>query len=185
MSSGVVQNTHRDQIVEDDFVQLIVPLSQAAPLVPGVVLFDINGDPDRVVAEAHRRMQSAEPGLPYIAVRPLDALVAPRLRSWRLGATMFSVFGALAVVLAAIGLYSVLAYDVAERRLELGVRSALGAATQRLALLVIGRGRAGCRGRHVDWGRDLAGVGVTRMRRYSSRRRRATRLCSSRWRLCC
>src|SRR4029079_8922045 len=87
-----------------------------------------------------RRMQSAEPGLPYIAVRPLDALVAPRLRSWRLGATMFSVFGALAVVLAAIGLYSVLAYDVAERRLELGVRSALGAATQRLALLVIGRG---------------------------------------------
>jgi len=137
---GVVQNTHRDQIVEDDFVQLIVPLAQAAPLVPGVVLFDINGDPGRVVAEAHRRMQSAEPGLPYVAVRPLDALVAPRLRSWRLGATMFSVFGALAMVLAAIGLYSVLAYDVAERRLELGVRSALGAATQRLALLVIGRG---------------------------------------------
>jgi len=70
----------------------------------------------------------------------LDALVAPRLRPWRLGATMFTVFGVLAVVLAAIGLYSVLAYDVAERRLELGVRSALGAATQRLALLVIGRG---------------------------------------------
>ena len=137
---GVVQNTHRQQIVEDEFVQLIVPLAQAAPLAPGVVLFSTSGNADRVVAEAHRRMQSAEPGLPYINVRRLDALVAPRLRSWRLGATMFTVFGALAVVLAAIGLYSVLAYDVAERRLELGVRSALGAATRRLAFLVIGRG---------------------------------------------
>jgi predicted permease len=137
---GVVGNTHRDQIIEDEFVQLLVPLAQAKPLAPGVVLFGISGDADRVVADAHRRMQSAEPGLPYINVRRLDALVAPRLRSWRLGATMFSVFGALAVVLAAIGLFSVLAYDVAERRLELGVRSALGAATQRLALLVIGRG---------------------------------------------
>ena len=137
---GVVQNTHRQAIVEDDYVQLLVPLAQAAPLAPGVVLFSTNGDADRVVADAHRRMQAAVPGFPYINVRPLDALVAPRLRSWRLGATMFTVFGALAVVLAAIGLYSVLAYDVAERRLELGVRSALGAATQRLALLVIGRG---------------------------------------------
>ena len=137
---GVVQNTHRQAIVEDEYVQLIVPLSQAAPLVPGVVLFGTTGDADRVVAEAHRRLQSMDSGLPYINVRPLDALVAPRLRSWRLGATMFTVFGALAVVLAAIGLYSVLAYDVAERRLELGVRSALGAATRRLALLVIGRG---------------------------------------------
>lgn len=138
---GVVQNTHRAQIVEDEFVQLLVPLAQAAPLAPGVVLFGISGgDRDRVIAEAHRRMQSVDPGLPYVNVRPLDALVAPHLRSWRLGATMFTVFGALAVVLAAIGLYSVLAYDVAERRLELGVRSALGAATQRLALLVIGRG---------------------------------------------
>ena len=137
---GVVQNTHRNAIVEDEFVQLLVPLAQAAPLAPGVVLFDIKGDADRVVAEAHRRMQSMDATLPYINVRPLDALVAPRLRPWRLGATMFTVFGVLAVVLAAIGLYSVLAYDVAERRLELGVRSALGAATQRLALLVIGRG---------------------------------------------
>lgn len=137
---GVVQNTHRQAIVEDEFVQLIVPLAQAAPLAPGVVLFSTDGDADRVVAAAHRRMQAVDPTLPYINVRPLDALVAPRLRSWRLGATMFTVFGALAVVLAAIGLYSVLAYDVAERRLELGVRSALGAATQRLAFLVIGRG---------------------------------------------
>jgi putative ABC transport system permease protein len=137
---GVVQNTHRQKIVEDEFVQVLVPLAHAKPLAPGVVLFSLGGDRDRTVAEAHRRMQSAEPGLPYINVRPLDALVAPRLRSWRLGAAMFTIFGAIALVLAAIGLYSVLAYDVAERRLELGVRAALGGTAQRLALLVISRG---------------------------------------------
>jgi ABC-type antimicrobial peptide transport system permease subunit len=66
--------------------------------------------------------------------------VATRIRSWTLGAAMFGIFGALALVLATIGLYSVLAYDVAQRRHELGVRRALGAAASDIARLVVGRG---------------------------------------------
>src|SRR5438876_867844 len=61
-------------------------------------------------------------------------------RSWELGATMFLAFGALALALAAIGLYSVMAYNVAQRVQELGVRAALGAQQGDLVRLVVGDG---------------------------------------------
>jgi ABC-type antimicrobial peptide transport system permease subunit len=56
-----------------------------------------------------------------------------------MGATMFSVFGALALVVSAIGLYSLLAFDVACRTRELGMRSALGASGGRLVRMVLGQ----------------------------------------------
>src|SRR5206468_10304467 len=58
----------------------------------------------------------------------------------RLGATLFTVFGGLALVLAAIGLYSVIAYNVAQRIHELGVRVALGAEMGHLVRLVLVEG---------------------------------------------
>ena len=139
---GIVQNTHRRKIVEDDFVQLFVPIDQSDPLTPGVVIFRTAGDPERVVPLVQRRLQGAVAGLPYVRVRPLDALVAPGKRAWKLGAAMFGVFGGLALVLATIGLYSVLAYDVAQRRYEFAVRRALGAAATTLTTLVVQRGMA-------------------------------------------
>jgi putative ABC transport system permease protein len=70
-------------------------------------------------------------------VRSLADIVAPNMRQWDLGATMFTVFGALALVVAAVGLYSVTAYGVAQRTHELGVRVALGAEARDLMRLVM------------------------------------------------
>jgi ABC-type antimicrobial peptide transport system permease subunit len=75
------------------------------------------------------------------------------MRSWRFGATLFVAFGGLALVVAAVGLYSVMTYDVARRTRELGVRIAMGASVSRILRGVLGRG-----GRLVGLGVILGGT---------------------------
>jgi len=97
------------------------------------------GDPVKAVEALRRELQSRVPDAPYTVVQPLAALVNPQMRAWQLGATMFGTFGLLAVVVAALGLYSVLAYDVSRRIRELGIRVALGAGRADIGRMVIGR----------------------------------------------
>jgi ABC-type antimicrobial peptide transport system permease subunit len=73
-------------------------------------------------------------------VWPLQDEVNGQRRSWQLGATMFVGFGLLALIVAAVGLYGVIAYDVGQRTQELGIRVALGAQASNIMGIVVGQG---------------------------------------------
>src|SRR5256884_9861853 len=98
------------------------------------------GPAARSTEMVRRRLQQVMPGAAYVAVTPLREILGERTRWWQLGATMCLAFGALALALAAIGLYSVMAYTVSQRTQELGVRAALGAQQHDLVRLVVSEG---------------------------------------------
>jgi len=87
-----------------------------------------------------RALQKEMPGASYVTLTPFADIVGGVTKSWELGASMFLTFGLLALVLAAIGLFSVISYNVAQRTHELGVRVALGAQVTDLVRLVVSEG---------------------------------------------
>lgn len=92
------------------------------------------------IAAIRSRMQRELPGAAFVNVMPMSQLLAPQLRGWRFGATMFAALGGLALLVAALGLHSLVAYETAQREQELGVRLALGASRGRLLQLIVRQG---------------------------------------------
>ena len=140
---GVAQDTHRGSIVDDDDVaQVYLPLGRgpSSPRARFLIVRPADADPDVLIEPVRRVMQTVIPGLPYANVRPMRSSLATELRPWELGATMFAAFGLIALVLSSLGLYSVVAYTVAQRMHEMGVRVALGARSRDIRALVLRQG---------------------------------------------
>ena len=97
-------------------------------------------DPDGLVEPLRRVMQTAIPAFRMRTSRPMRASIDGEMRPWELGATMFAAFGLMALVLSSLGLYSVVAYTVAQRMHEMGVRVALGATGADIRRLVLAQG---------------------------------------------
>jgi predicted permease len=136
---GVVRDVRHFGIHEDPTMQLFVPFGQ--DWGSGDALFvRTRGNPARLEGLVRQTLQAMMPDLPYADVQPLQDLLDPQFRPWKLGATMFGIFGLLALVVASVGLDSVLAYDVAQRVHEMGVRMALGARAPDVVRLVLGDG---------------------------------------------
>lgn len=102
------------------------------------ILVRASGDGQRLIPAIRKALSDLDPSLRFLHVDPLQKAVDRQTSSWRLGATAFTAFGALALIVAGIGLYSVLAFSVAQRTFEIGVRTALGATPRRLARMILG-----------------------------------------------
>jgi predicted permease len=140
---GVVNSTRRQALLEGDALIYYLPLAQAPENLQRfsrLVIRVATPDAAPFAQETLRRAAlDIAPSLRYVRVRSFDDIVSPQLRTWRLGAGLFSVFGVLALLVATIGLYSVVAFDVEGRRREMGLRAALGATSASLVGLVVGQ----------------------------------------------
>ena len=138
---GVVQNAANGSVTGLEELLYYLPLDQRAvtPRISGILL-RTRGPAAPMVAGIQRALQEAESGIPFVRARGLAEHLAPEYRSWRLGATMFTAFGLLALVIAGLGLYGVTAYSVGQRTQEIGVRVALGAQADAVVRLMMRQG---------------------------------------------
>lgn len=144
---GVVSDSKYGTLSEAFSPIAYVPLAQNHET--GVVLHvRTSVPPDSVIAAVRGTIQAIEPNLPLPGIRSMSDTVGSSLYAARMGAWSIGVLGGLAVLLAAIGVYGVLAFSIARRTRELGIRMALGADRSRIIGLVLKEGM---------W---LAGLGI-------------------------
>lgn len=145
---GVAGEHARQSLGEGMWMAAWVPFTHPAARGPAGLMVRAQGTVG-AVAEAVRRRVLEIPSVRYAEVVPMADVVSGQMRTWRLGATVFSLFGLIALGVAAVGLHGVLVYDVSRQRREIGIRMALGAARGRVvrrvlagALTTVGAGLA-------------------------------------------
>jgi putative ABC transport system permease protein len=139
---GVVAEDRHYGLMQPHGSAAYVPMS-STPFVEAAVSFAVRlmGAPAGDVAQQLREaIWTVEPDLPLPRVRPMTELAERATARTRFDAWIFSTFGALALLLAAAGLYGTLLYAVARERREMGIRLALGAARRSVEARVLQRG---------------------------------------------
>jgi ABC-type antimicrobial peptide transport system permease subunit len=97
-------------------------------------------DPERLVSAVRNEIRAIDPALPLSQVRTMDEVLAGARARPRFLATLLSLFAGVALVLAAVGLYGVIAYSVTRRTTEFGIRMAMGASREHVLRMVLRQG---------------------------------------------
>ncbi len=136
---GLAEVASRGDLEHGPLLAYHLPLAQTKEAPVGMYI-RTEGDPRALATALAPVLRSLSPRVRFADVRPLRELLDPQTRAWKLGATLFTAFGILALLVAAIGLYSVLSFDVAQRTKEIGIRTALGAQRSRVLRDVVTAG---------------------------------------------
>jgi len=136
---GVVADVHDDQLDRDPTLIIYVPFWKQAPRTADLVVRSSMAA-DALPREVRRTLMALDPGLPAPKMRTVGQLVAETVARRRFQMQVAIGFGMAAMLLAAVGIYGVVAYGIALRRRELGIRMALGARAGQVRRLVLYQG---------------------------------------------
>ena len=133
---GVAQNARHGSLAGDAEPCVYLPLAQSYSSEM-VLYVRTGGDPAALILPVRRALQELDSDVPVLESTAMASIVGQALWIPRLGAVLLAVFGGLALLLSAIGLYGVMAFSARHRRREIGIRLALGARRSQVLRLVI------------------------------------------------
>ncbi len=136
---GIARNANYGTLGEKPQLCVYLPLKQN--YVEGLTLYvQSRGDPNAILADVQREIRNVAPEVAVTDIRTGSKLLSQVLFGARIGVSLLSFFGLLALVLASVGLYGVMAYSVNRRSREIGVRMAMGAERSAILRLVLTQG---------------------------------------------
>ncbi|HEV2803544.1 MAG TPA: ABC transporter permease [Chthoniobacterales bacterium] len=136
---GVVANVKHLSLKNEDSPEMYLPRTQIPISVMSLVVRTALSDPTAITTSIRKELAAMDATIPLTSVRVFDEYISRSLARPRFNTLLLSIFAGTALILTAIGIYGVLAYSVAQRTSEIGIRIALGAGKSSIFRLIVGQ----------------------------------------------